>query len=311
MQECSPGLCDERVHSDSERGVSAVLFALMITAIVGCTALVIDVGTAFWHQRKLQVATDAGALSGLQTIVKGGNNATATTDAISFTTANDTDAVVDLVEIGKWTTGTFQAGAVPVNAVRVKGSVSVGTYFARIFGFNSLLPKVESIAAYGFSNNAQCLLPFALDDNVLAGKNFGDTIDVGVNSPGNWGKVDLDGNMSCAPCFVDAMTNGLCGKSVSVGDQFTPGTGNGGVSNGFDGRMGVNPIAVLPVVQSFPNGNSSPVTVVGFVTVQILGNLGKGSHWNGKLKFLNDQAGMGLSSTGPSGPASHARALVR
>src|SRR5260221_13985986 len=48
----------------SERGQSAVIVALLLVALVGMLALVLDGGNAFWQRRVAQNAADAGALAG-------------------------------------------------------------------------------------------------------------------------------------------------------------------------------------------------------------------------------------------------------
>ena len=55
-----------------ERGVSAVLFALMLTALLSISALVIDIGAAFTERRHNQNTVDAAAMSAAVEAVLGG-----------------------------------------------------------------------------------------------------------------------------------------------------------------------------------------------------------------------------------------------
>jgi hypothetical protein len=148
----------------------------------------------------------------------------------------------------------------------------VQAFFGAVLGIDTLRPNASAIAAVDGAGEVNCLIPFGLNASVLAGANFGDIITITGPSPGNWGKIDIDGNMSSNPVFVAAMTNLLCTSGVSIGDQFDPGTGFAGVLDGFEGRIALNPIVILPVVDHFPNGNSSKVTVVGFVAAKLLTN---------------------------------------
>jgi Flp pilus assembly protein TadG len=52
-----------RFYRDEE-GVSMVTFALMITVILGFSALATDVGTAYWQRRMVQNAVDGASLAG-------------------------------------------------------------------------------------------------------------------------------------------------------------------------------------------------------------------------------------------------------
>lgn len=55
-----------------ERGVSAILFALMLTALLSISALVIDIGAAFTERRHNQNTVDAAAMSAAVEAVLGG-----------------------------------------------------------------------------------------------------------------------------------------------------------------------------------------------------------------------------------------------
>ena len=53
-------------HSRSERGQSLVIVLIFMTALIGMAAAVIDVGSWYRADRKLQANADAAALAGAQ-----------------------------------------------------------------------------------------------------------------------------------------------------------------------------------------------------------------------------------------------------
>src|SRR5262249_22676782 len=140
---------------------------------------------------------------------------------------------------------TFVADTAPFNAVRVAARRQVPTAFGRILGFRELDPATHSIAYLSGTGSATCLAPFGITQAVVDANGYGNVIDISSPSPGNWGKLDIGGNMSSNPVFVDGMVNGLCNTTVNVGDAISPGTGFAGVINGFDGRYDVNPFMLI------------------------------------------------------------------
>ncbi|MFN8388762.1 MAG: TadG family pilus assembly protein [Bdellovibrionota bacterium] len=301
---------------NSERGVSAILLAVTATAIVAVAALAIDLGEGFRQKRLLSIATDAGALYGAQALYYlHTSNPTPTqanrivADAANFTTEN-APGTAPTVELGVWNAGTFTPASAGVNAVRVKNQKVMPTVFTGIWGINSILPNTESVAAMGPAGGADCLIPWGLAKSFLQGRNFGDTLTIPQQSNGNWGKLDINGNMSSGPNYLDAMEHGLCGYPLEVGDTVSPGTGNAQLQNAFDGRLASNPIVTIPIVNAFGNGNAN-VTIVGFAVVQLIAQRGNGGGWSGDFKLLDLPAGNGISSTPIGSPYASTWALVK
>ncbi len=294
----------------SEKGVTNIIFAMTSAVIVGAAAFSIDVGDALWEHRQLQNVTDACALASVQRLYNGGTHTQIYNESAVLAAANYRAASITSVELGRWENSAFTPGKVNPNAVRVSASNQVATFFGRIWGQNILNPQARSVAAMTGSNEVDCLIPYGVDDDVLKTIKFGDTIDVSKDDPGNWGKIDIDGNMSSGQKFNDAMRSGLCGSIVRIGDKFDPAPGFAGVVTGFDDRMDINPIVVMPVVDNFDNGSSTQVTVVGFIVAQLVAQKGKGSKWSGELKFLKQTVGTGGGA--PKGePYALARDLVQ
>jgi Flp pilus assembly protein TadG len=78
-----------------ERGQVFVLSAVMLTAILGMTAFVLDVGSWFRAQRQMQATADASALAGAQALPD--DTATASQWAVNY--ANDNGGGVAAADV--------------------------------------------------------------------------------------------------------------------------------------------------------------------------------------------------------------------
>ena len=183
-----------------ERGVTAIVVALVLVVLVGFAALAIDIGHLCVARAELQNAADAGALAGARflynddgTAVNTGANqighdaATANKSEqvdveVNWTSGNDGD-----VQRGHWcfATGEFESNdsTAPVdlwnvstdeldanlnfiNAVRVvtkREGTPVASFFARIFGHKDFQLSTEAVAYIGFTGT---LLPHDVDQPI-------------------------------------------------------------------------------------------------------------------------------------------------
>ncbi|MCX8032570.1 MAG: Tad domain-containing protein [Thermoleophilia bacterium] len=62
------------VLASDESGVVAVIVALVIVVLLSVVALVVDLGALYDHDRELQTAADAGALAGVQELIRRGDS---------------------------------------------------------------------------------------------------------------------------------------------------------------------------------------------------------------------------------------------
>lgn len=307
------------LECNNEGGYVFILFSVVILGLLMCVSFAIDVGFAYWEKQNIQLATDAGALSGVKELLTAGVTQSDVEQAVVDVAAANGLSIAEInsaggIETGIWNVATksFVASSNMslVNAVRVRAKREVGTFFAKVMGFSSLLPHVMSIAVQDFPTFSNCPVPYGIEDDLLMGVIYGDILEVDRDSPGNWGKLDIGGNMSSGPNFIQAMQANTCNASVAVGATVNPGTGFAGVIDGFEARALINPVMVVAVVDGFPNGNSTPVTIKGFVVVEIVSISGNGANWKAELRFLEEFGGEGVG--GPSGgPLSLSRALVR
>lgn len=130
-----------RLLSD-ERGQSMVWVGVSLTAMLGLSGLTLDVGHAYVVRSQLQSVVNAASLAG----VSGLSSGTAPSVVSAFeATANNPNwgtvtsppakvyCVTAVMPVGQSCTG---SGV--LNAVQVTESVSVPTYFMRIFGYKTL-----------------------------------------------------------------------------------------------------------------------------------------------------------------------------
>ena len=171
-----------------QRGVIAIVVALLFLGLIGVAALAIDVVHLFLVRNELQNAADAGSLAGARFLYQDDGvsvNENANQIAYQAAVANASEgSPVDVnwsggnagdVERGHWSfsTRTFTptASLQPVslwdvtaeeldanenfvNAIRVtarRQATPVTSFFARIFGYESFSPAAEAIAYIGYA----------------------------------------------------------------------------------------------------------------------------------------------------------------
>jgi hypothetical protein len=140
-----------------ERGQVLPLFALMTVLVLGMGGLVMDVGRAYFSHNELQASTDAAALAGAQILPNNGAVAEATTYSSLST---DDNAYANLPSVSmvpgypllKCLTSLSNIGIDCVapanaNAIQVKQETNVPTFFARLFGINSITVAASATAA--------------------------------------------------------------------------------------------------------------------------------------------------------------------
>jgi Flp pilus assembly protein TadG len=202
-----------------ERGVTAIVVALVLSLLIACAALAIDSSHLYVARGELQNAADAGALAGSRflyndtgTAINTGANqiaydaATANKSekvavevnwsggnqgevqrghwsfATSTFTANESTAPVDL-----WNVTTEELDLNPdfINAVKVvtrRSGTPVASFFARIFGHENFQLSAEAVAYIGFAGTllpAGIEQPIAICEESIIGAGEGYTCSIG------------------------------------------------------------------------------------------------------------------------------------
>ena len=224
----------------SRRG-NIVMSALLLSTVVGFTALSVDIGVTRLARTQLQTAVDAAAVSGAQELDgTAAGIALAEVRAIEFGSYNTvlghtvqlTNADVDVGTFDSYTQTFTSWGAgqdtSTVNAVRITESAApVLPFLARVaLGVGMLDVEATSLAqrplAAGPLGSTECFLPFAVPDCHLAGlapganpPPFKFTFEPTPSDDVAWGDPDANPNTS----EVRNQLLGMCDQGkISVGE---------------------------------------------------------------------------------------------
>ena len=170
------------------KGTILILTALLLVALLGLTALAVDIGVIATAQAQLKTVTDAAALAGARQLVSERRLSTTITDLQPEIAAAKTQALatgnanfvlshspgLELanVQVGYLTPGPAgrtaaldQSNQLNFNSVQVSASTTVPALFSAIFGSNGSNVTVSSTATVGLYQvgYTQSLLPIAMN----------------------------------------------------------------------------------------------------------------------------------------------------
>jgi hypothetical protein len=192
----------------------AVIAALMLTALVGMAALVVDLGWLYVVRGELQNAADAGALAGVVEVAMNGLGA-AEEMAVSYATQSAQYHLTQPIP----GSGDVDVSFPGIDRMRVKvGPITVPTIFARVLGIGTA--DVSALAVARMSNliigvGPDHLLPFgvrraAVDSDNDGLYDIGSTVEFSLDpeGPGNFGLLDFNGGSSSNDERMDWIENG-------------------------------------------------------------------------------------------------------
>lgn len=131
----------------NEGGQVTILMALLATVLLASTALVIDSGASYSKKRNLQNTADAAALAGVMEIAE--DRGAGAAEAVAKDYVQTNTAGVESVEV-----------AFPgANKVRVRLAAGQQTFFARIFGINSVTVHGNATAETVLAGQVNHLMP--------------------------------------------------------------------------------------------------------------------------------------------------------
>jgi Flp pilus assembly protein TadG len=145
------------VHFRSERGVTLPLVAMLTVALLGATALAVDIGRLAATRRQLQNAADAAALAGAARLP--GDASGATADANTWATRNGlSSSEVSSVQV---TTTNFTDDTINVTVHR-----NVSYAFARVLGLTNrdvtATAQVTLYVVQGADTQGASIFPYAV-----------------------------------------------------------------------------------------------------------------------------------------------------
>ena len=140
-------------HSRSERGQSLVIVLIFMTVLIGMAAAVLDVGSWYRADRKLQANADAAALAGAQELPE--SRAAAESAALIWADKNDGGVAAKNVR--------FRSTVVPNDTIEVTAERPAPGYFAKLFGFDSVEVRARAVAKVGVLGRARWAAPIGVD----------------------------------------------------------------------------------------------------------------------------------------------------
>ncbi|MBI4302366.1 MAG: pilus assembly protein, partial [Chloroflexi bacterium] len=283
-----------------EKGVVAILVALLLPAIFGMVALTTDLGIAFSTRRQLQNASDAAALAGARDMALSLGQATAIASATNYVNSNISGAEITGIDIDE------VAREITVSTRRNDPAV-----FARVFGINLMNITATATAHWyhpDYVLNKLCpigieasVFQLAYDNDNPNYDSDGDGIydvtlvDIQIGTqPGNWGWLDWNG----PPLSADTLAEWLgppCtmppGETVWGEDSDHPEwslePGDTGVKNNVWIRKALDdwidsgesmPIVVWQVSEK--QGGNTTYEILRFAAFRLVGyNLPQGRIW--------------------------------
>ena len=257
-------------------GNVAVIVTLAMVAMLGATALVTDVGSAYMAKDKLLNALDAGALAGVENIFQGQSAATAA--AVSFVNTNGES--VDQVVVNT-----------TADTVDLYRTIRIPLAFAKVLGFSNVTYQAHVQATAGTLVSGTGFVPLGVQEQTFTyGQEYTLSASAGEGEDGNYGYLALGGNGACV--FGQNLMYGYSGV-LHVGDQVDtePGVMAGPVANAINYRLQSSGscsfatatencprVMLLPIISSGAENGRSLVTIVGFAAFYLDGLQGNGGH---------------------------------
>ncbi len=150
---------------EDQRGAAMVLVAGSMIALISAVALAVDVGMLNVARTEAQQVADGAALAGAGALILSPDNVDfATAEAIKFSSKNDIQGARAVVRPEDITVDT-DLDQVTVRVLRTQERGNpVGTFFARIFGVNTVNITASATAEASPAAGINCLLPLAIPD---------------------------------------------------------------------------------------------------------------------------------------------------
>lgn len=245
-----------------EAGQILVIFALMLTFLIGMVGIAIDVTFAWRSGLQIQRAADAGALAGV--VYMPGDLTSATTEATSVAGRNGYSTGNSTISVAPNPSDTHQLDVIITS--------SVPTFFVRLFGINSWTITRQARAGFqlpvpmGSPENfygVYCL-PTPTHPNCDATNGIGGAASTTVVNHGAWGAIQATGtDHGQGDAFIP-----LNDRGNSLG-----GNSSGGNNPDFD-PTGYNYAVELP------GAAGGDIYIFDPTACAVGDQLGTGDHWN-------------------------------
>ena len=262
-----------------ESGHSMVLFALLLTILLGMAALAIDGSNAYLQQQRRQLAADAAALAGARAV------------ALQASDSDVSNPVREFSSIPGATSATwrFTAGN---RGVSVEVWRTFPTFFGSVVGQSEITVAAESEAALLPIGGTGDLLPMAVDCATTF--NFGQIYQIwdkdDKKSSGGFGWLDWNGGSRGNPELADNIRNPANSGYWEIGDLIPSGPGvqnSNAVENALDEVIARNRAVTIPLYDVVSgNGSNTTYRVCGFAQFFVTDYNFKGNNKYVEGRFL-------------------------
>jgi Flp pilus assembly protein TadG len=274
-----------------QRGTTMIMTAALMVAILGCTAIVTDMGLTYIRKQKLSNALDAAALAAAQDISISEQKARET--AIEYIQKNGfSEANVEIIVSSS------------VKSIEIKGKDNVDFYFARVLGFYNTQVDARAKAVVFPVTGMTGVRPLAVEDFPFQyGVQYVLKEGAGDGYNGNFGPVALGG--TGANNYRNNIKYGYNGK-LKVGDWIETETGNmpNPTEEGVDYLMNqcnhtpkcttnhydlsCPRIISIPIVDTLQVNGRNEVQIVGFAAFLLEGTTRKDGHLQVLGRFIKN-----------------------
>jgi hypothetical protein len=255
----------------NERGQSLAMTVIFMVVLIGMCALVLDVGSWYRADRKLQANADAAALAGAQALPE--DPAQAHVLALDYAERND--GGVDAGDV------TVSRGVVDNDTIAVEAERPAPGFFAAAFGLGSVDVRARAVARSGVPGSARWAAPIGVDHRhpMLAGsgcpcwKNPTD-LDLDKVGPGAFRILNIDGSHggTSSATLGEWILHGLDAYMDLDWYYSDPGASfnSSHVRNALEGRFGTE--ILLPIYSEVRgNGSGFDYKVIGFAGFHVTG----------------------------------------
>jgi Putative Flp pilus-assembly TadE/G-like len=248
----------------NERGQTLALTVVFMVVLMGMSALVLDVGSWYRADRKLQANADAAALAGAQALPE--DPAEAHAVALAYAERNDGGVAAGDI--------TVSDGVVDDDTITVEAKRPAPGFFSQVFGLGSVDVHARAVARSGAPGGARWAAPIGVDHRhpMLAGSGcpcWKTPTDLDLNKvgPGAFRILNIDGSHggTSSAMLGDWITHGL-DAVMDLGWYYSdPGASfnSSHVRDSLEGRFGTE--ILLPIYSDIRgSGAGFDYKVIGF-----------------------------------------------
>ncbi len=228
--------------ADSQRGNVVIIVALFLTALLGFTAMAVDVGMFMWEKRELQNVVDAAALAGVQELP---NDPGAAVDlAAEYARRNGAGSRGWVLESVTVLPGGCSAVARNCTAVEVRVRHPDAPFFlGRALGFSTANVASRARAAIQSPRVSDNVMPWSLRDSVRRRARYGEVVTVKYSaqggSQGDYGALKIP-NPRCGGAGAALYRCNIReGATIEIGQSYQtePGNMTGPTRQGLEDRL--------------------------------------------------------------------------